>query len=439
MINENSQGIEYYSDNLSREDFLREFFAPNRRLTSVVDISADQAGWLYETSAGNRNLINSNLEHISQGMTADYTFRVGNDALMFDQNNRQRNGHHRMYVQNVSQTRQRHLVRRKVTDEELINIDQNAKRNSDAQTLFVPGFTEQYGKTEHNEGRIVSNVLSMGGQIRVHLNPNMKAKAILHFKDAFDFFLPLLGDAKRIKGVTHAAAFAVFIRAFKSGVDRDKLKYAFEYLVDGGFKVQQGQIDRLPGLQTLFKLNEFLKGKKDTSGGGASIDIYNTTSRMLQEFLEGRDRERKVTFRRDQVKDLFPITLPEGIVIDPYLDSLVAIMGRNVYAALINWCKHSAIHGAQYRLSDIAGVLCSDVRLKGINNSSNSKSIRTVAGRIGRVREKLGKLDFSALGCSLEPVVSKPDAKKVMFYRFVNHAIGAGTTSGAKSVATVAV
>jgi hypothetical protein len=381
----------------TKEQFLREFFGQSMAFFAI-QLTALQARWLFETSAGNRNEIKANIDRLKSDMRNARFFK-GNDMLLFDPKNQLRNGHHRLISQLETNTTLEYFVRLDVPEEELVNIDQGAHRNKQAQVKFVPGFR---GKADSKQGTIVEMVVNRGGQRRIFLGATEIAKAIEEYTPALEFFITNV-LSKRIKGLNHACCAAVFIRAYQFGADKNKLLYAIRYLANGGGDIERGEVSRLRGTDSLNTLREKLLAGEYKDGR----ELYNMTERLLHDFLAGIDRTKKVVAK----DELFPIpelpfvshTRPEDLISD--------IVGRRVCVALQAWSETA--EEDVYRLIDIAQKVCNDPILRLENQ--NGGSIKAVAGRIGRAFKKFEYIDLR--GGTLYPE-TKPGAKRIDRYRF---------------------
>lgn len=157
---------------------------------------------------------------------------------------------------------------------------------------------------------------------------------MLLFRDGIKFVIDVVGARRVTKITTTAGVMAVFVRAYTSGEDHEKLRYALNYLIDGGNAIEKGEVARLPGTDSLTRLRDYILTKRFTSAGGsAGKEIYGKTEKMLKAFLEGRDLK-KVD---EATEELFPVDT-SGIIEKPTeAEQQASILGQKLNTVLDQW------------------------------------------------------------------------------------------------------
>jgi hypothetical protein len=219
---------------------------------------------------------------------------------------------------------------------------------------------------------------------------------------------------KRIKGFTHAASLAVFVRALLSckpdekDKRKEKIEYALRYLADGGKKVQNGQTVRQAGTDALFALNTFYTNLHYTNNALIEKKIYQTTANMLNLFLKGVEPKNASTGGKKAKIEIFPIPPVPFLSKNEDTKKLMSFLGAMVYTALINWGK-KAQDGISYKPIDIAKEVCQDP----IFNISGEISPRSISNRFSSTIKELNEIEF--LGGILTPC---RNGKRIDYYTF---------------------
>ena len=399
---ENDSGKARVMEN-DKTAFLAWFFSQPE--VGKVKLTAQQAAWLYETSPGNRTMVRSNNVTIASDMR-NGIWCVGNDALMFDKLKRLRNGHHRLSQQIATGTTLEYLYRLNVEESELAVIDRGRKRNLKATVEFVPGFTEEYGgPLEAREATYANTALREGGRKSgIYLSTAGSCKAALLFRDGIKFVIDVVGARRVTKITTTAGVMAVFVRAYTSGEDHEKLRYALNYLIDGGNAIEKGEVARLPGTDSLTRLRDYILTKRFTSAGGsAGKEIYGKTEKMLKAFLEGRDLK-KVD---EATEELFPVDT-SGIIEKPTeAEQQASILGQKLNTVLDQWAGE--VTPGYIRPTELVNDLICAGRITGANT--------TIVGKLSKVARQMGKI---VLGKThLVPCLD--DRERIHEYQIVKH------------------
>jgi hypothetical protein len=362
----------------------------------MVRLFARQSEWLYKTSPGNRGLSQPHINYLCREMEMG-RFGPSNDAWLFDVLERMRNGHHRSLAQQATNTAQTYLMRRRVNEQECVHIDQGVKRSSNAQMGFVPGFNTDYGPVVRNEGSVIVAVASRGGQDQVRLGANEKSGLISLFRETF-YFVNAHCTRKKARGLHHASAQAVFVRAYIAGCDPYKLKYALEYLSDGGVSVASGSVPSFAGVGSLQILNNYFAQSRHSG-----VEVYKATEFLLHSFLEGKNRKFALA-----KTELFPVDIPMAAA--SHREVLQTVLGYDTYLALIGWTR-DAKDGDECRPLELAKQLC-PAQLPGGDQAATATSI---SARFSRTFKQHDQIE---LPCGkLTPIMSKNN-KKIGGYRF---------------------
>jgi hypothetical protein len=392
------------TDDGRREEFLKEFFEKEPYLR-METLTAEQAGWLRETSKGNRRQVKSNSIRIAQDM-AEGNFRPGNDALLFRTDNSLGNGHHRLDEQIAVGVSITYIVRTHVPDEEMAVIDHGASRNARASLDFLPEFTSQYGTLKGNEGVYITAVLREGGRKAVYITPHKLGKALLNFKEELEWIFGIIGT-KRIPRITHAGTVAPFIRAYRAGHDKDKLTVALQYLVNGPQGLEQSGVENnVPGMKSIYALREHLIGMKSGAGDSATREIYDKVERMLNAYLEGDDMQKVYAAKGE----LFPIKVDEILTPPTDLDRQRDILGSDLHRALMRWAD-SAPDRVEFKPNEIVESILETV---GVDLKPS-----TVASKLSKAAKELGGyIDIPNKGKLLAFGPQQVKAQKVTYYEF---------------------
>lgn len=355
-------------------------------------ITPEIAKFLLSTSPGNRNTSRANLVALMQDMQSG-NFHTGADMLILDKNNRLRNGHHRCHAILFTGISVPLIVRRNVSEQEVAFFDKGKKRSINDDQLMM-GVDPNATLINNSTASVVRSAWTNGyGKQNCFSNDTVR-KGILHYEEFFNFFDDIATTfKKRPKFLTINVVKAVFLKAYYHlPQQRAKLKYAIEFLIDGGDSIQMGVTERLKGTDSLRSLRDYLT--KANKGGSYSYlqEIYQKTERMLFAFLQGQEFQ---SVHRS-TKELFPLPLPSFV---PSSDMVEDIEVKTV---LKKWLTQVAPN--TYSLAQITADIMS------YDGAINYKSL---SSKISKYMKKVSS--FSYNGRLLQP---KNDGKqkKVKFY-----------------------
>lgn len=254
--------------------------------------------WI-KTSPGNRKIRQNTVRLYASDMTAG-KWKIGNDAVIFDNKGRVRNAHHRLYAIMLSGVSVTMLVRCGVSEDEIVSLDQGLVRSAvDSLTGFGDN---KFGDISNKDTQVIKMVLS---PLYTCKNSNeVIGEAIVDHRELLDFVFRDCFSGKKFS----APVFAVFVRAAYNREFWDKLKYAGQYLNDGGDAVERQSMFRLPGSSYLKLLYTYIKENK-LNGGGSRAQAYIVTKNCLKFFLEGHDNTRPSLSKniKQNTEDFFPI------------------------------------------------------------------------------------------------------------------------------------
>lgn len=258
---------------------------------SFEEITPEKALEYLATSPANRNLTKQSILVYVDEIKEERWF-AGNDAIVFDTQGRLRNGHHRLNAVVTSGTPAIFIVRRNVPEHEVIVFDTGKKRTLVDATVFDDKLDRSITK---EDVQIANSMLTEGYRKRFRSFSNQELSDYIGLcREDIDFAKECF--SRKIPRITVAPVLAVFARAHGTQ-DREKLRYAADFLMDGGYNSIKSQ-----GSESLKNLREYLLRTAATSGP-TRLEVYAKTENMLNFFLQGIDRS-NVTMAKDE---LFPL------------------------------------------------------------------------------------------------------------------------------------
>jgi hypothetical protein len=236
-------------------------------------------------------------------------------------------------------------------------------------------------------------------------------EAILDHREFLDFVInECFNGAPRNKGLI-VPLLAVFVRAAYNRENWDKLRYAGQYLIDGGESIERQEVQRIPGTSYLKVLRDYLMATK-LQGGESRRRSYAISSNCMASFLNEIDTHKPYLSKKlkEIGKDWFP--LPQK----SYLNNFRSGYTPNLHLVIAlreasKQYQHNQLVTPQQVAQDIVDF---GGKVAGANPV---KSIATWFAKTVRNNSNQFKIDGF---CVFTPEIEKENQKRVNHYRFRN-------------------
>ena len=361
-----------------------------------------EIAWLIVMNATNRKVREGKVFGLIQDIEQK-NYYVGDSMFMFNHDGI-RNGCHRSLACLLSGKPIRVMTRRRVSDEEIPVIDTGVGRTmDDAETMA--GNNPSESLYNNKNATVVRVAYSRGKQENTQFSFKTLRKMIDHFQEPLTWLNELLSlyteEQKRRVGM--GIVKAVFLRAYVYGISKEKLEYAYDYLLTDGEKVEKQIISRQPGTTSLRSLRRYLKEtmtSAPTSADAVAL-LYKRVERMLSAYLKEEDLERCHLVNEEQ----FPISALNFVI--PARNSARSIadrmLGTEILASITKWADLND-DGHMFTLRDMFKMICP------------GEDMRLVKDRMADFIRTKGSLQVGET--MIQPVV-KPGQVRVVRYTLV--------------------
>jgi hypothetical protein len=272
----------------------------------ILTIGPEEARAAIKSSPGNRKLRKQRIQRYASDMRQG-KWSAGADAILFDQQGRLRNGHHRMYAVILAGAKVPFIVRRNVPERELLSVD-----GQEVRTLVdAASFDKSLGTISNTDQAIAKMILILKEENRATAFSNETLSDVIReLREAIDFVNLTCFDGKTKKKITMVPVLAAFVKAYYTQ-DRAKLKRAADVLMTG---IYPTPIE--PGVQSLLCLRDHLLALENTGSGNVRRKIYASVQNMLNCYLKGESRLRAT----GSSEDFFPVELKTKVEQFPNID-----------------------------------------------------------------------------------------------------------------------